>query len=247
LANLTLPIPSPVSLEILAMPMRVLIDDHIDRSPLRARCRNALLGYGLLELPLWYFLAFPVKDGFLKIGGIGKGTADLINEAIVRMGGPTNALGSFEKLWTLVDAVSKQGSFWERHSPRVLLAVVAGSVSGYDHFISNPNVIALLAANGLRPGMPPEELFVYVPTGEPKKLTVAEEIMAFGAMQAVDVLPAASMEDLPEGITMLEVMMILAVTDDMFGWGSLARDRFVEAARKHISSEALAKLEVFSE
>ena len=243
MAKLTLPIPSPVPLDVLGKRIDVILDRVHEDSPWASSIITRLAGvcqnHGIETV---WTLAIYQSLRFGKFKNAGSGTVALAEETLENVRCTFNAVPQLRGVLESVAKSVRVRGLRHIDFPEVLMAL-----AGIGDWAKEPAIIAALAEHGLRPGMPLEELFVHgsAPV-EPKKLTVVEEITAFGVLQAADVLPTECMEHLPSGITMLEVMMILAVSEDWFGWASVARDRFVEAVRKHLSSEALAKIEILN-
>lgn len=242
MARLSLPLPSPVPLSVL----RESISEHAaaphgesrwwtrnTSTRLARRCRE-------YRIDAVWMLALHSRYAFRRIRNAGRRTENLADEVLAHVG---CTIGMFPELFVVLEEVGKSAR--RDDGVRISFFEVLLALAGVGDWAKDGGIAARLAEHGLRPGMPLEELFVYGSTsGDPKVLTVTEELLAFGALQAVGVLPAESMEGLPSDTTMIEVMTILSASEDWFGYGSLARDRFVRAARERLSSEALIRLNI---
>jgi hypothetical protein len=244
MAEFTFPSSSRIPLSILALPMREYIETNIAPSSSRTRLRIALLNKGVLELPVWFYLALPAVDRFMEIDRVGKEFRRMLDEALAHSGGMGESLGSMTELWHFAEELGEE-FHQDRYYGDVVLAVIAGSVCSYSHFSSNAKLVAVLQRHGLRPGMPIDELFVYdAHAGDPPKPTVAEELLAFGAMHAWSVLTPYDFElDLNPDRTIIELWAELAV------WPEPAspiivqrRIELIAAARLHLSPEALMRI-----
>lgn len=221
--------------------MREYIETNLEDTPLRTRLRNALLNEGILELPVWYFLALPVANYFMQIAGINEHSRRILDEALARSGGPEESLGSMTAPWQLAEKIGME-FFRQRGGGNMPLAFIAGTVSGYDVFRNSDELSAIFKRHSLRQRMPVHELFVYIPhAGDPPKPTVTEELLRFGAMKETDVVSAE--EDLMVGdSTMIELMLQLALSGDPSSITQQARKRLHAAVQKYLSPEALNRV-----
>ncbi len=220
------------------------IDIILDRVPKEGRYGSAIVtrfanvceGHGIETV--WMLTVYR-GTMFGKFKNAGPGTVALAEETLEDM---RCTFDAFPQLRSVLEEVATGVDRRRLHIdfPEVLMAL-----AGIGDWAKEPAIIAALAEHGLRPGMPLEELFVYVSVvTEPKKLTVAEELLAFGAMSAWSVLPASDTDlDLNPDRTIIELWAELAV------WPEPAspiivqrRNELIAAARRHLSPEALMRI-----
>lgn len=241
MAKLSLPIPSQVPLDVLRKDTLSIIEEMHDSGNtgfVGVRLMNGCQNAGLDRL--WMFATI-APWVLLKRKNFGKKTLRLAEEVLKKSG---CSFQMFPELRTALEEVAtSSGKASNRHW--LSISEVFMALNDFGSWAKDEAIKSALAEHGLRPGMPIEELFVYVPAiTEPKKLTVAEELLAFGAMSAWSVLPASDTDlDLNPDRTIIELWAELAV------WPEPAspiivqrRNELIAAARRHLSPEALMRI-----
>lgn len=178
MGKLTLPIHTNIPLEVLAR--RV---DEMSNTPLPGsqrwsrtlatrlikRCQEHGIDY------IWILMLYPWET-FVKLKNCGVGTRNLADEILESVG------GEFREFWDLTETLEivAETTSYRDGGGYVSFSRVVMDLAGIDGWEQDSAIIAALAEHGLRPGMPIEELFVYVPVvepAEPEKLTVTEELL----------------------------------------------------------------------
>lgn len=232
MAKLTLPIPSPVPLDVLGMPIGTFIDVYIPASRLRSRLKSGL--ENTRESPVWIFLMLTKREIWEIWGGLGRKSIKLLYEGFRSVGAKNRMFAELNR--NLLEISNRvDGAF----SPE---EAIAGET---ETRLSMRAQKRLLREYGFRHRMPIEELFVYTPpVTEPKKLTVAEELLRFGAMSAWSVLQASPFDlELNKDRTIIELLAELAVWPEPAGPIIVQRRiELIAAAQKHLSPEALMRI-----
>lgn len=244
MAKLFLPVQSPVPLDVLGMSTDDLImnrssSDRLARSSvnLRTRLRLRCHWHGMDKI---WVLAVCSRARFSCLKNTGRNTVNFAEEILASVG---LRFGVFEGL---TDALERAEAFLGKRwsDPRFVDLLMA--LAGVGDWVEDERIVAALAEVGLRPGMTLEELFVYDPLlaapVEPKTLTVAEELLAFAAMDVRAVFPDIDLNR-PEGTIMLELFMEIALESSRLGGLTLGfigqrREDLPAAMRRHLSPEA---------
>lgn len=244
LANLTLPIPSPVPLDVLSMSIDTLLDrvptEHRYSSVIVTPLANVCQNYGIETV---WMLATNTRQRLRCLKGCGPHVAILAETVLEDVG---CRLGMFIDLHDALGHMRETlGPRWSDPGfPETLMAL-----AGIGDWAKNQAIIAALKEHGLRPGMPLEELFVYVPVvtepTEQKKLTVAEEIERFGVMKVSDVFSDADVIGFDPNARMVVVLLQLAVSHDQSRVTERARKGLIATARQYLSPKTLAWLGIF--
>lgn len=241
MTKLILPIPSPVPLSVLAMPIATLLERVPTEGPcsttIVTRLGNVCQNNGIEAV---WTLAINSRKRFLKLKNCKDGNTNLAEKALESVG---CSFGMFQQLRETIDAVAVQAR--KTLSQEWISDLeVCKALAGIGDWAKIPKIVAALAEFGLRPNMPIEELFVYDPTlAEPKKLTVAEELLRFGAMDMKAVFDEADLIGFAPDARVIEILALLAVCDiEETRVVTRARQLIFAAAQKHLSPEAMKKL-----
>lgn len=224
----TFPIRTTIPFNVLAMRVDA-IDGEVfgdTRSHLVSRLKNQLVHVVGIEY-FWMLLLLRPED-VAKLKNVGRQTVGLVKKLLLYFDGEFGMFPAQTGLLArLAGEVNRtQGRFI---TPIDVVLELAGTGGEPD-----PAICAALATHGLRPGMLPEELFVYDPSSGEKKdePTVAEELLAIGAMSA-NVVVSSRIHD---GITVIEFMAQLTFAPDRY---FDVRMHLEVAMRRHLSQRAL--------
>lgn len=226
------PIPSPVPLDVLAMPIDTLLErvptERPRSSGVVTRLANVCRRTGIEQV---WMLAIHRREKLLKFRNCKRGTADCAEAALKLVG---CRLDMFPQLHEIIDAVVDQASKTPDLGWLTSFTVLM-ALAGIGDWASEPAIIAALAEHGLRPGMPLDELFVYDPSLTVSSVappqTITERVATFAQKTVGEAMPDFGIASgLDPTMTVADFMLILAAGDDNSSGEFFVRRRLLRTA-----------------
>lgn len=167
LTHFTLPlVVTSIRLDILGMSIATFIATFLPKSSARTHLIDALNELEVGNLPVWFFLAAPRAILLGDEEQIGPENIKRLEVALRAHGAARQPLGSLLLLSLVVKRLADDNVSDRIQGGTIYLAAMTGAPSLYSDRYNDSEVLRTLRNRGLRPNMPIDEIFAFIPPAD---------------------------------------------------------------------------------